>query len=199
LLRAFQAKGLSPIKFKFFVFSSKGAFLDVVIAVPEVSTGVIIKRSRTSQSGLFLRADAFSPQPLHAGAEYSSYQVGTLGRMPVYQVSFGTIFAINPASDRFYLPYSPENRTTARSSGSLIYILSTEKPTSWTVGGIVECAIAPTLSSAGVPISGAIRVISIQALLRASAREIAIGELVRTPFVIDKDCTPIDARYGGGL
>lgn len=220
---AFEAAGLNADRYRCYEFFRPGPAgaderLDVVLSVPSGSSQVHFEVDDSVIKGCEAGAEAFPlryrlrfgklqrriEDDVNLGDKYYSYQYGTVGDDVTRNYSRGNIGSLN-LSGRFYLPPSgeggAENRTTLRSSGSVVFVrkLGSED---WKPGGIVECEVPPVSgkdSGRGLDIPGATRVISLKALGEAYAIPVSCT----SPTLLEKQarsksCIPVDGRGGGG-
>jgi hypothetical protein len=202
LKSALEKHKLDLDQYRFFVLRKNGKLLDVVFAVPQARINEIFIQTESNERRR--RALRIRPSPIYAPypalrSKYISYQLGTVANSSVYQVSWGIIPVLAMNHDHFFLPFIDENRTTSRSSGAPVFLPTQFGSADLGIGGFIECVAQPGLTKSHVPTSGGIRVISAEALLAAEVHSITLDKLENMRPEVKKDCTPIDARYGGGL
>lgn len=202
LKSALERNKLDLHQYRFFLLRKDGKLLDVVFAVPQTRINeFFIQTESNKHRGHALQ---IRPSPIYAPypslrSKYISYQLGTVANSSVYQVSWGIIPVLAMNHDHFFLPLINENRTTSRSSGAPVFLPIHFGSADLGIGGFIECVAQPGLTKSRVPTSGGVRVISVEALLAADVHSITLSKLENLHPEVKKDCTPIDARYGGGL
>jgi hypothetical protein len=215
---SFRANGLELNQYRFFYFRTSdgtNGFKDVVLLIPKGRESMFLESAdpAVDPSGIVKCRNDGSPIPLRLmpspyfqkyiakGDQYLSHQFGKIGSRDTSQISRGQIDILDRI-DGFFLPFTPENHSTLRSSGALVYTTrpspnASPQEIEWKIGGVIECETPPSTNK-GVRDPGGIRVSSSSGLLNSDVIPVSLNEVLRKKDRGKDGCIPIDGRAGGG-